>query len=98
MSVSARAPRKLDGVAGPALALATLTVAECFAFQRLLFRDRPEYEFVLASISGVLSGYPVSKSWQHRFLGPWLVRALEPVAGSPLRALELFTFLALLLA
>jgi hypothetical protein len=80
------------------LVLASLTIAECFALERLLFRDQPEYEFVLASISGVLSGYPVSKSWQHRFLGPWLVRALDPLTHSPLRSLELFTWLGVLLA
>jgi hypothetical protein len=93
-----RPQRDLKALTTPILALALLTIAECFAFQRLLFRDRPEYEFVLASISGVLSGYPVSKSWQHRFLGPSLVRALDPLTRSPLGSLELFTWIGLLLA
>jgi hypothetical protein len=98
MSVSAPAPRHFDQLGVRLLALAALTLGECLVFQRLLFQDREEYEFVLASISGVLSGYPVSKSWQHRFLGPWLVRALDPMTGSALGSLELFTWLALLLA
>jgi len=49
---------------------------------------------VLQAVSGVLSGHPVSKSWQHRFLGPWLVSLLGSDAG-PLAALEAFTSLAL---
>jgi hypothetical protein len=82
----------------PIVFLASLTIGQCLVFQRLLFRDRPEYEFVLASISGVLSGYPVSKSWQHRFLGPWLVRALDALTHDRLGSLELFTWLSFLLA
>jgi len=98
ISVSAPAPRHFDHLGVRLLAVAALTIGECLVFQRLLFQDRQEYEFVLASISGVLSGYPVSKSWQHRFLGPWLVRALDPMTGSALLSLELFTWVALLLA
>jgi hypothetical protein len=77
-----------------ALALASvigmLTLGEYRLFERLLFQDREEYEFVLSGVSGVLSGRPVSQSWQHRFLSPLLVAALDPFTGNRLASLKLF--------
>jgi hypothetical protein len=77
-----------------ALALASvigmLTLGEYRLFERLLFQDREEYEFVLSGVSGVLSGHPVSQSWQHRFLSPLLVAALDPFTGNRLASLKLF--------
>jgi hypothetical protein len=74
------------------VALGLLTLGELTLLQRILFTNPAEYGFVLESVRGVLSGTPVSKSWAHRVIAPALVRALEPLAGSPLEALRAFTF------
>jgi len=71
-------------------AIGTLTLGEYRLFDRLLFQDREEYEFVLSGVSGVLSGRPVSQSWQHRFLSPLLVAALDPLTSDRLASLKLF--------
>jgi hypothetical protein len=76
-------------------ALSWLSLAEWKIFERLLYGDAPNVGFVLESVRGVLAGTPVSKSWQHRFLGPLLVSALARVTGQPLTALELFAGLLL---
>jgi hypothetical protein len=73
--------------------LSVLTLGECRLFERLLFQERAEYEFVLSSVSGVLSGRPVSQSWQHRFLSPFLVSALDSCAIDRLGSLKLFCWL-----
>jgi hypothetical protein len=73
-----------------AWALGMLTLGEYRLFERLLFQDRPEYEFVLSGVSGVLSGHPVSQSWQHRFLSPLLVAGLDWFTGDRLASLKLF--------
>ena len=67
-----------------------LTLGEYRLFERLLFQDRGEYEFVLSGVSGVLSGRPVSQSWQHRFLSPLLVAALDSLTSDRLASLKLF--------
>jgi hypothetical protein len=78
--------------------LGWLTLAEHHVFDRLLFQQPVNYEFVLANVQGVLTGTPVSKSWQHRFLAPAGVLALEALAKSRLEALELFSGLMALAA
>ena len=98
MRLGARAVHSAKAAAAPVVFLVALTFGEGFVFQRLLFRDRPEYEFALASIPGVLGGSPAFKSWQQRLLGPWLVRLLESRVGDPLRAFELYLWWGLLLA
>ena len=67
-----------------------LTLGEYRLFERLLFQERGEYEFVLSGVSGVLSGRPVSQSWQHRFLSPLLVAALDSLTSDRLSSLKLF--------
>ena len=73
-----------------AFIIGTLTLGEYRLFERLLFQDREEYEFVLSGVSGVLSGRPVSQSWQHRFLSPLWVAALDALTGDRLASLKLF--------
>jgi hypothetical protein len=72
--------------------LALLTLGEIRLFDRLLFSEgvRSDTDFVLLSVQGVLEGRPVSKSWQHRLLGPTVVASLVPVAGDRRQALRLF--------
>jgi hypothetical protein len=77
----------------PLGALALLTLAEIRLFDHLLFERRTDYEFVLTSIDGVLSGIPVSKSWQQRLLGPAVVAAMSTITATRLDALRLFTAL-----
>ncbi|HEY1532517.1 MAG TPA: hypothetical protein VGF76_00820 [Polyangiaceae bacterium] len=72
-----------------------LTLGEYRLFERLLFQDRGEYEFVLSGVSGVLSGRPVSQSWQHRFLSPLLVAALDSLTSDRFASLKLFCALLL---
>jgi hypothetical protein len=84
---------RYTGIAG---ALVLLTLGEARIFDRLLYEDRGEYEFVLESVRGVLAGTPVSKSWSHRLFAPLLVRALEQITSSPLAALQTFSHVALL--
>jgi hypothetical protein len=83
--------RRGSGNALPGAALALLTLGELRLLDRLLFSDSVQYGFVLESVRGVLAGTPVSKSWQHRLLAPFAVRALEAVLSTPLAALERFT-------
>lgn len=83
------------GVRAPArivvyLLLILLTLGEGRIFERLLFNDPPEYGFVLANISGVLDGTPVSKSWQHRLISPFSVAMLEKLTKNLLDATKLF--------
>src|SRR6185503_8526844 len=82
-SVSARPGRAFVSSLG---ALGLMTLGENRVFDRLLFLDRPEYEFVLLNVRGVLEGTPVSRSFQHRLFAPMLVRAVESVTASPLAA------------
>lgn len=77
----------------PMAALLLLTLAEIRLFDHLLFQRRTDYEFVLTSIDGVLSGTPVSKSWQQRVLGPAAVAALGALTPSRFDALRLFAAL-----
>jgi hypothetical protein len=81
---------------GVALALSLLSLGEARIFDRLLYEDRGEYEFVLESVRGVLTGTPVSKSWSHRLFAPLLVRAIQEIESSPLAALQTFSHVALL--
>lgn len=53
-----------------------LSVAEWKALERLLYADPNSTAFVVESVRGVMAGTPISRSWQHRFLGPLLVTAL----------------------
>jgi hypothetical protein len=75
--------------------LSWLSLAEWRIFERLLYSDSASVNFVVESVRGVLAGTPVSKSWQHRFVGPLLVSAL---GGARLEALERFGGLTLLSA
>src|SRR5262245_7654592 len=78
------------GDAAPCALLGLLTLGELRVADRLLFVDAEQYGFVLESIRGVLAGTPVSKSWQHRVLAPFIVHAIEQVSASPLSALRTF--------
>lgn len=80
-------------VASVLSALSVLTLGECRLFERLLFQEQAEYEFVLSGVSGVLAGRPVSQSWQHRFLSPLLVSALDSFTADRLGSLKLFCWL-----
>lgn len=53
--------------------LVGLTALEWMVLERLLYSDAESVAFVVESVRGVLSGTPVSKSWQHRFVAPTLV-------------------------
>lgn len=77
----------------PLFALLLLTLAEIRLFDHLLYERRTDYDFVLTSIDGVLSGTPVSKSWQQRVLGPAAVAALGGITATRLDALRLFAAL-----
>jgi hypothetical protein len=77
----------------PLAALLLLTLAEVRIFDRLLFERRTDYDFVLTSVDGVLSGSPVSKSWQQRIIGPAAVAALTAITATRLDALRLFSAL-----
>jgi hypothetical protein len=70
--------------------LALLSLGEFRVFERLLFNDPPEYGFVLANVTGVLEGRPVSKSWQHRLIGPMIVSGLGAASNSLLEADKTF--------
>jgi len=80
---------------GPLLAslavLALLTLGELRLFDRLLFEGNPASDFVLVSVNGILEGRPISKSWQHRLLGPAAVAGLGLVTADRARALVLFS-------
>jgi hypothetical protein len=82
----------------PAVALlAWVSLVEWKLLARL--QSRPEdVSFVLTSVKGVLSGHPVTPSWQQRFVAPLLVSAVGLVTHDPLRALELFMGVMLLVA
>jgi hypothetical protein len=67
-----------------------LSFAEWKIFERLLYSDRASVDFVLESVRGILAGTPVSRSWQHRFLGPIIVSGLARLTHDPQGALELF--------
>src|SRR5689334_11414075 len=74
-----------------ALVLLLLTASEFRVFERLLFQIPPgDYGFTLESVSGVLSGRPVLKSWAHRVLAPLVVDRLGALVGDRLRALQIF--------
>ena len=53
--------------------LSWLSFAEWKIFERLFYGDSASAGFVVESVRGVLAGTPVSRSWQHRFVGPLLV-------------------------
>jgi hypothetical protein len=80
------------------LLVSLLTLGQIRLFERLLFSERSDYEFVLLNLRGVLEGTPLWKSSKHRLLGPALVRALEFVQDNPLAALTSFTHVSLLAA
>jgi hypothetical protein len=88
------APQR-DRVAS-AFGLALLTASEFRVFERLLFQIPADYGFTLESVSGVLSGRPVLKSWAHRVLAPFAVDRLGALVGDRVRTLELFFAAALL--
>jgi hypothetical protein len=75
--------------------VAWLSLAESKIFGRLLFSDSASSAFVVESVRGVLGGTPVSKSWQHRLLAPFLVSAM---GGVSLEAVVRFFGVTLLLA
>jgi hypothetical protein len=77
------------------LLLLLLTLGEARLFNRLLYVDQFQYGFVLANVDGVLSGKPVSKSWQQRVLTPLGVRALDGWTHERLLSLKLFGALLL---
>jgi hypothetical protein len=77
------------------LLLVLLTLGEVRLFERLLYVDPVQYGFVLINVEGVLSGTPVSKSWQQRVLAPLGVRALDGVTHERLASLKLFGALLL---
>jgi hypothetical protein len=81
-----------------ALGLGLLTASEFRIFERLLFQILADYGFSLESVSGVLSGRPVLKSWAHRVLAPFVVDRLGALVGDRLLALELFFAASLLSA
>ena len=81
-----------------ALGLGLLTASEFRVFERLLFQIPTDYGFTLESVSGVLSGRPVLKSWAHRVLAPFAVERLGALVGDRLLALELFFAAGLLSA
>jgi hypothetical protein len=70
--------------------LVWFSLAQYKLFDRLFFEHAVNYEFVLASVSGVLDGHPVSKSWQQRFLAPNAVVALDRITHARLDSLKLF--------
>lgn len=74
--------------------LSWLSFAEWKIFERLLYADPASTSFVVESVRGVLAGTPVSKSWQHRFVGPLLVSALGGANVESLERLGLVTLLA----
>jgi hypothetical protein len=53
-----------------------LSLAEWKALERLFATDPTSTPFVVESVRGVMAGTPISRSWQHRLLGPLLVTAL----------------------
>ena len=53
-----------------------LSLAEWTTLERLFSADAAGTAFVVESVRGVMAGTPVSRSWQHRLLGPLLVTAL----------------------
>jgi hypothetical protein len=70
--------------------LALLSLGEIRLFDRLLYVDTEEFGFVLTAVDGVLTGRPVSKSWQQRVLPAALVRAIQLVARDRLAGLAWF--------
>jgi hypothetical protein len=77
------------------LLLVLLTLGEVRVFERLLYVDPVQYGFVLVNVEGVLTGTPVSKSWQQRVLTPLGVRALDRVTHERMASLKLFGALLL---
>jgi hypothetical protein len=76
--------------AAPVAAICLMTLGQLRVLERLLFVDPAEVGFVLASVRGVIDGTPVSKSWQHRILAPYVFRALEQICPDSLTTLEVF--------
>lgn len=89
---SARVQRIAAMLVPPAL-LAWLSLAEWKIFERLLYSDPASVGFVVESVRGVLAGTPVSKSWAHRVVAPFLVSLL---GGAEAHAVERFAALTLL--
>jgi hypothetical protein len=81
----------------PLALLALLTLGEIRLFDRLLVGER-DTAFVAESVRGVTNGYPVSRSWQQRLLGPWAVTVLSRATGDLESALRLFRGLLVALA
>jgi hypothetical protein len=72
-----------------------MSFAEWKVLERL--QARPiDVAFVLESVGGVLSGHPVSPSWQQRFLGPLFVAGIDTLTHDRSRTLALFGALTLL--
>jgi hypothetical protein len=82
----------------PVVVIAWLSLVEFRLFERLLFARTDDVAFVLQAVHGVLDGHPVSQSWQHRFLGPLFVAAIEHLTRDPILALQIFYGLTLLAA
>lgn len=78
-------------LAGP-LIVTLFTLAEVALFDRLLFEGHAA-NFVTTAVTGVLAGTPVSKSWQHRLIGPAAVAAIGSLAPTLRDALRMFSAL-----
>jgi hypothetical protein len=86
----------MRALAGCYALVAWLSAAEYKIFDRLLFQQPESFGFVLVNVQGVLTGHPVSKSWQQRFLAPAGVMALDAVTGNRFESLEWFSGLMVL--
>jgi hypothetical protein len=75
----------------PLAVFLVLGAAEALLFDHLLFQRSVHHEFVLTAIEGVLTGRPVSESWQHRIMGPFIVALLGHLTPTRLDALRLFS-------
>jgi hypothetical protein len=81
-----------------AVVLCLMTLGEIRLFDRLLFGNAADCEFVLRNIRGILARTPVWKAWQNRLLGPAAVRALSWVTRDPVASLKVFCDLMILAA
>ncbi len=83
---------------GVVLFLLTVSLGEMRLLDRLLSSEPAERDFAARSVAGVLSGEPPFRAWQHRFLAPALVVAVDRVVHDRLAAVALLGDLSLLAA
>jgi hypothetical protein len=69
--------------------LVTVSLGEIRIIQRWIYGDARENDFVVRSVSEVLRGAPAFPAWQHRFVAPALVAAIDSAIRDRLATIKL---------